>query len=109
MKITLKILQRFSIAALSAFPFIFFAKKEMKKNKVLVNHEKIHWAQQIETLWIGFIVLYFGQYLYFRKIKKYTHRKAYKSLMMEREARENERDLEYLKKRKPWSFFKYLR
>lgn len=109
----LKILQKWRIAAMAFYPFIFYAKKEYKNKNILLykylyNHEKIHHPQQIELIHIIFLLIYYGQYFYFRLFLRYDHRKAYKSICFEREASQNERDLNYLKKRKPYSWFKYI-
>lgn len=74
-----------------------------KSNKVLLNHEKIHIMQQWELLVIGFILFYFGQYLYFRLLRL-GHWDAYRELWHEREAKRNENDFNYLTTRELYSF-----
>ncbi len=111
-EIVLKILKKWRIAAMAFYPFISYADERYMNREYVIyqnlhNHEKIHHAQQIEMLWIGFYLLYLGQYFYFR-LKGYGHRKAYKSLCFEREASKNERNLEYLKTRKIYSWIKYI-
>ena len=76
-----------------------------------INHEAIHWEQQKELLIIGFYVLYGLMYLYwllyftlhgnFDKIWN----KSYHRIAFEREAYNNEDDLEYLSKRKRFAWF----
>jgi len=56
---------------------------------------------------IFFYILYVIEYYYWLlKIKKPYQ--AYRRISFEREAYANEHDLNYLKKRKFWSFKKYL-
>jgi hypothetical protein len=107
MIITVKILQRWSIAAMAIWPLILVAKPGYRDRPVLINHERIHLRQQTETLLIGFILLYFGQYVILRT-KGSTHDQAYRGLAMEREAKENERNLNYLRKRIFFAFLSYF-
>ena len=108
MIITAKILQRYGIAGMAVWPFILVAKPGYKERKCLINHECIHLRQQVETLLIGFIFLYFGQYLWFR-LQGMDHYQSYKMLMMEKEAKKNENNLSYLKTRKPYSFINHVK
>jgi len=76
------------------------------KSEYTLNHEKIHWKQQIEMGILPFYIWYLTE-LFMRRIK---HKKyeAYVSLGFEKEAFQNQYDLNYLKKRKPYSWLKYL-
>ncbi len=95
------------ISGIALFPFILIRNSEDKKNKILINHEKIHLRQQIEMLVIFFYLFYIIEYYYrLFKLKNAFH--AYQRISFEREAYANEHDLNYLKKRKFWSFRKYL-
>lgn len=106
--------------AVSFFPFIF---TKLKKNEyvlsqikkgasvkiaerkwaIIINHEKIHLAQQRELLIIPFYVLYGISFL--RNYLKYKNRKeAYRNIIFEREALHNENSFEYLSKRTFWNF-----
>lgn len=87
----------FRISAIAIFPFIFI-RKEKRENKKLINHERIHIRQQVELLFIGFVLLYYLEMIF----------KGYRGISFEREAYENESDLEYLKRRKFWSFNNYF-
>ena len=61
------------------------------------NHEKIHTAQMKELLYIGFYIAYFFEWLY----RLIFHTKtAYAGISFEREAYENESNLNYLSTRK---------
>lgn len=89
---------------MAIFPFIFV--KYRKPSKVLINHERIHFRQQIELLILPFYLWYVIEYLIHR-IKGKSSNQAYMSISFEREAYANDDDLAYLKKRRLWSFWKY--
>lgn len=74
-----------------------------------LNHEAIHWKQWKELLLIGFILWYFLEFLV-KWIKYKDFMDAYMNISLEREAYFHENDLDYLKKRKTFSykFLKYL-
>jgi hypothetical protein len=76
-------------------------------NIITLNHEKIHWKQQLEMLVIPFYLWYIIELL-LRRINK-SHYESYMSLAFEREAYNHQHDLSYLSKRKPYSWFKYLK
>lgn len=93
--------------AITLYPFIFVRDEIDKKDRVLINHENIHIAQQKELLVIGFYLLYaldFGlKYLRFRNWDA-----AYRNLFFEREAYANESNLNYLKTRVRFAFLGYV-
>ena len=73
--------------------------------KYTINHEKIHWQQQIELIILPFYILYGLEYL----IKLIMYGKdAYRNLSFEREAYTNENNLNYLKTRKHYAWIKYI-
>lgn len=96
--------KRFS--AFTIYPFIFIKKDTDKINHILINHEKIHLKQQIELLIIFFFIAYFLEficnYIRFKSIMK-----AYRNISFEKEAYQNDANLNYLKTRKRYSFLKY--
>ncbi len=102
-----KLLKNTKITGITLFPFIFLRKKEDRRNSVLINHEKIHLRQQIEMLVIFFYIWYVIEYYYWY-FRLNNHFMAYKYISFEREAFAMEDDPDYLKKRKFWSFTKYL-
>lgn len=102
-----KPLKKLKINGIALFPFIFIRKPEDKENKILINHEKIHLRQQLELLIIFFYIFYVIEYYYwFFKLK--DRFLAYRYVSFEREAYAKEKDLTYLKKRRLWSFWKYV-
>ncbi len=91
---------------LTLFPFVLVNTKKDLRDLVFLNHEKIHLRQQLELLIIPFYVMYLLEFLVKWMVLK-NRFKAYKSISFEREAYENERNLNYLKKRKMFVFFNY--
>lgn len=90
---------------MAIFPFLFV--KYKRPSKVLINHERIHFRQQIELLIFPFYLWYILEYLIYRLNGKSSNQ-AYMNISFEREAYANDNNLAYLKKRKMWSFWKYL-
>ena len=93
--------------AITIYPFIVLKHKRQKDDMILINHEKIHLRQQLELLVIGFYLWYFIEFL-LRLIKFKNWCRAYLNISFEREAYKNENDLNYLKSRSLWSFFKEI-
>ncbi len=98
------------IAGISLFPFIILReyRKGTERGKILVNHETIHFWQTIELGIVGFYVLYLWYYL-FNLIKYKSTMKAYKQIPFEIEARGNEKNLNYIKTRKFYSWTKHIK
>ena len=92
---------------ITIFPFVFLKHKDFKRNRVLINHEKIHLRQQVELLIILFFVLYGLEFL-MRLFQYKTWKLAYRNISFEREAYENEKDLGYLETRSFWNFIPYI-
>ncbi|MDA0177308.1 hypothetical protein OOZ35_07390 [Mesoflavibacter profundi] len=93
--------------AITLFPVIILKNKYLKKDVVLLNHEKIHLRQQIELLIIGFYIWYVIEFL-IRILKYKAWSEAYLNISFEREAYQNENNLDYLKSRSLFTFFRYL-
>ena len=93
---------------ITIFPFIFLKSNTLKLDKKLINHEKIHLKQQVELLWVFFFIWYFTEYI-IGLISYKNHYLAYKNISFEKEAYINEGNLQYLKTRKLFSFYKYIR
>ena len=86
-----------NIRAITIFPFIIL-RSDAKPDAVLINHERIHLRQQLELLVIPFYIWYLIEYFAF----------GYWNIPFEREAYDNEKNLDYLKSRKLFSFTKYI-
>jgi len=92
---------------MAIFPFIILKEKRLQSDHVLVNHEKIHFRQQLELLIIPFYVLYLLNYL-INLMKYKNHDQAYFQIVFEKEAYACDRNLDYLKQRRFFSWAKYL-
>jgi hypothetical protein len=89
----------------SFFIFIWVSEQAHDKNEI-INHEKIHFYQQLEMLFIFHWLFYLSFYLVYR-VKGMDHHKAYYRIPFEKEAYDHEAVKEYLRKRKPYSWVKY--
>ncbi|WP_417886458.1 hypothetical protein [Zunongwangia sp.] len=94
--------------AVTIWPVIVVKKAEYKDDILLITHEKIHLRQQLELLVVFFYILYAVEFL-FRWINYKNAMKAYENISFEVEAYSNEKDEDYLKHRKTFSFIKYYR
>lgn len=92
---------------LTLFPFIFLKYEFLRKNEILINHEKIHLRQQLEML-VVFFYLFYGIEFVARLFQYKNWYNAYKNISFEREAYLNENDLNYLQNRRFWRFITYL-
>jgi len=96
-----------SYHGMAIFPFICVKEHDYRYDQTLMNHEKIHLCQQLEMCIVPFYLLYVGHYL-FNLLKYKNHDEAYRNICFEREAYDNELDLNYLRKRTFWRFWRYL-
>ena len=79
---------------------IVISKDEM--SEVTKNHKTIHLQQYLETLFLGFLILYFWDW-FIGLVKYKDGQKAYLSIRAEQEAHKNQENLEYLPTdRKRW-------
>ena len=90
---------------MALFPFILVKTKAQRSDQILINHEKIHLAQQLELLIIPFYIAYLFNYL-FNLLRYKQHHLAYSQICFEREAYQNESNLSYLKQRKWLAMFR---
>ncbi|WP_417430252.1 hypothetical protein [Halpernia sp.] len=102
------LLKNTKINGITFFPFILLKNASDRNNTILLNHEKIHLRQQAETLIFFFYIWYVLEY-YYLLIKYRNPYLAYQNISFEREAYGNEHNPNYLKTRKLWRFFKYLK
>ncbi len=93
------------VAGMALFPFILIKRKDFSLSSSLINHERIHLQQQVELLIFPFYIWYMMEYFFFR-IKGKKHNEAYRSISFEKEAYQNENDLDYLKIRKRWAYLR---
>lgn len=88
--------------SITIWPFIF-TRSELKD--VDLNHERIHGRQQAEMLVLPFFIWYGIEYL----IRMILGKNVYKNISFEREAYENDENMEYLKHRKLWKWLSYIK
>lgn len=93
--------------ALAVWPFIILRERDLRKDTVLMHHERIHLKQQLELLWVFFFVFYLAEFL--AKIVIYREPKlAYRNISFEREAYFHQNDADYARRKPLWSFLRYL-
>tara|TARA_R110002167_G_scaffold238666_1_gene443816 strand:- start:10 stop:366 length:357 start_codon:yes stop_codon:yes gene_type:complete len=90
------------IGAITIGPLVF-SRGEM--SDITKNHESIHWQQYIETGILGFIILYYTFYL-MNYIRYRDGKIAYHMIPFEKEAYDNDENLEYLENRERWTWWK---
>lgn len=71
----------------------------------LVNHERIHTAQQREMLFVFFYLVYVIEWL----VRLFMRGNAYLNISFEREAHANQRNLAYLSNRPHYAWVRYMR
>jgi hypothetical protein len=95
--------------AINLFGVLFVRKLYLSRvSSRVVNHERIHTAQMVETLFIFFYLLYSLEWLYWL-IRRLFDRtiNPYRSISFEREAYANDMDFTYLKRRKLFAAWRY--
>lgn len=92
---------------MAIFPFILIKDKNLRLNTTLINHERIHLRQQLELLILPFYFWYLIEYL-IRLIQYKNVTAAYLNISFEREAYQNDEDLEFLQNRKLFNFLRFL-
>lgn len=80
--------------AITLWPFIFIRGKEC--SQICINHENIHGRQQLELLIIPFYIIYIIEWIF----------KGYRNISFEKEAYNNQYNLNYLKERKHYSMWR---
>lgn len=68
----------------------------------VINHERIHTRQMVEMGFVGFYLWYIMEWL----VRLPMRGNAYYKIRFEREAYRNMNDLEYLKTRKPFAWWR---
>lgn len=97
-------------------------RKNARLSSVFINHEEIHTAQMKELLYVPFYIFYLLEYVIRAiayglrflgrmvrdKKRKFRLSLAYRKISFEKEAYNNENNLDYLKTRKPFAFIKHI-
>jgi len=71
----------------------------------MMNHERIHTAQQREMLFVFFYLAYLIEWL----VRLPMRGNAYRNISFEREAYANQRNLDYLHTRRPYAWRHYMK
>lgn len=94
--------------AVCIWPFILIKPAgNLPEMPVLLRHETIHGRQQLEMAWVLFFIWYIVEYA-IRLIVLRDFMNAYMRLAHEREAHLNDNDPDYLAKRKPFAWLRYI-
>lgn len=91
-------------AGITLFLFIVF-RKDARVTASSMRHEMTHFRQQQEWLIVGFVILYYGEMLFYFLRYRNLHT-AYRHISFEREAYAHEHDPGYLKRRKLWANYR---
>lgn len=87
---------------------IILVKRGRTLSAPIINHEAIHYAQQKELLFIFFFIFYALEFLLRYIQTGFKWHLAYRNISFEQEAYDQERDLNYLPKRKSYAWIKYI-
>ena len=94
--------------ALTWCPWVFIREGARQRYTPTVNrHETTHGLQQIETLWIFFLLIYGLEYI-IKALCTLSWDKGYKSISFEQEAYANQGKVNYNKERKHYAWVKYI-
>jgi len=93
--------------AINLFGIIFARKEQPELSRQIINHELIHTRQMLELLVIGFYVWYITEWVIKWIIYK-DRLLAYRNIGFEREAFDNDANLDYLKYRRRYGFAGYV-
>jgi len=95
-----------NVIAITLAPFaIYIRDDKIMNNEKTINHEKIHWKQQVEMLILPFYIWYLIEFI----IRLFINgNSAYKKLLFEQEAYNNDKNYNYLNNRKMYSWLKYF-
>lgn len=94
--------------AFAAFPFIVATPQDADTPWV-INHELIHFRQQIETLFTGLPIISFFERQYAKWVLRKSKVERYLYAASEQEAYRNQQDQTYLATRKFGSVYLYLK
>lgn len=81
---------------------IYFTRDRSWIDRCVINHERIHDAQQRELLWVFFYVAYLLEWCW-HILRLRDWNRAYRAISFEREAYAHGRDLGYLARRRPYA------
>ena len=94
----------FPVAAITLFPFVI-VNPEFEDDG-LIRHERIHIAQQMELLVVGFYLLYLWDWFKHLILTGRPY-EAYRTIRFEQEAYDNQEAVGYLDNRQAFAWRKY--
>jgi hypothetical protein len=101
-------LSRFAPIEIGAITFFCLVFSRGEISEETRRHETIHFQQYLETFVVGFLLIYIFEYLYSALIKKKGFsRDSYLAIRFEQEAWTQDKDVDYLKTRKRFSWLNY--
>ena len=92
---------------MNLFGVIIARKDAPEIDRRVIHHERIHSRQMVELLVVGFYLWYVMEWLV-RLMVYRSGMEAYRNISFEREAHANDLDFDYLQRRRPWSFVRYI-
>jgi hypothetical protein len=93
-----------SVIGITLAPFGIYIREGYFRDKT-INHEKIHWKQQMEMLILPFYIWYITEFI----IRIFINgNNAYRKISFEQEAYKHENDFNYIGNRKKFSWLKFL-
>ena len=84
---------------------VMFVRGDAKVDEKTIRHESIHMAQMQEMLYIFFYLWYVVEWV----VRLFMKGNAYRNISFEREAYENEKDVDYLDLRYPYAWFDHIK
>lgn len=87
-----RFLKVFKVNAMTLYPFLLISSK--MENDILINHERIHFNQIRKEGFFKFYFKYSAEYLKGR-LKGQSHDESYRNISFEKEAYDNEENLNY--------------
>lgn len=88
---------------------VLLCRRETVLTPELIRHERIHTAQMLEMLIVGFYLWYLAEWLVRLVVGRNGWKYAYRHISFECEAYENMHDAGYLSRRRHYTWFRYLR
>ena len=84
---------------------VLFVRGDANVDEKTIRHESIHTAQMKEMLYIFFYLWYVVEWV----VRLFMKGNAYRNISFEREAYENEKDVDYLDLRYPYAWFDHIK
>ena len=84
---------------------VLFVRGDAQVDEKTIRHESIHTAQMQEMLYIFFYLWYVMEWI----VRLFMKGNAYRNISFEREAYENEKDVDYLSSRTWFAWIEYLK